>query len=80
MRTFQEYIADEDLLDSSLFDDLPLEERFVSAAIVATKLASLKKQIANEEDIRKQNMLLSRMMLIGFGTIALVVNELKKKR
>lgn len=80
MRTFQEYIANEDPLDSSLFDDLPLEERFVSAALVATKLASLNKKIASEEDIRKQNMLLSRMMLIGFGTIALVVNELRKKK
>ena len=59
-------------------DAEPLNERYVSASIISSKLASLKSQVAREQDIQKQLELIATMIHIGIPMLALVLNERRK--
>lgn len=79
MKTFKEFINQDSLKDSSLLDEEPLEEGFVSGAVISAKLNTLKKQVLQEDDPKKQNDILAEMLHIGIGTIALVTNNRRKR-
>lgn len=87
MKTFKEFMSENESrknTDHLLLDDQSLEkllnENFVSGAIVATKLNSMKNRVLNEEDPKKQNDILAQMLHFGIGTVAVVTNNKRSRR
>ncbi len=80
MKTFNEFMAEAnslDLLNGSILENEQLEEGFVAASVISTKLSSWKIQVARETDPQKQLEIIAKMVHIGLGAIALVTNGRK---
>ena len=87
MKTFKEFMSNADPYEQREITDLDdqslealLNEGFVSGAIVAAKLNSMKNRVLSEDDPKKQNDELARMLHFGLGTIALVTNNRRGRR
>ena len=87
MKSFKEFISDAEVLetvDTSVLDnqslDEHLDEGFVAGGIIAAKLNTMKNRVLSEQDPKRQNDILAKMLHFGFGSIALVTNHKGRKR
>jgi len=87
MKTFEEFISKPESSQhkdiSNLYDhslEELLNEGFVSGAIVAAKLNAMMKRVLSEDDPKKQNDELARMLHFGLGMIAVVTNDKRSRK
>ena len=87
MKTYKEFVSNADPNEHKEITDLDdqsletlLNEGFIAGAIVAAKLNAMMKRVLSEDDPKKQNDELARMLHFGLGTIALVTNNKRSRR